>query len=58
MYLSLIELGIQFLLPFLTSLKWGKAPAEVIQSVQGAIDSLTSHKLDMITKSNLDAMRG
>ena len=58
MWLSIIELGIQFLLPFLSSLKGGKAPAEVIQSVQAAIDALLAHKADIINKSNLDALRG
>jgi hypothetical protein len=58
MYLSLIELGINFLSQFLSNLKWGKAPAEVLASVQAAIDSLQAHKLDMITKSNIDALRG
>ena len=58
MYLTLIELGIQFLLPFLSGLKGGKAPAEIIASIQAAIDALLAHKQDIINKSNLDALRG
>ena len=58
MYLQLIELGIQFLLPLLSSLKLGKAPAEVVASVQAAIDALLAHKFDIISKSNLDSLRG
>lgn len=58
MYLQLIELGIQFLTPFIASLKWGKAPAEVIASVQGSLDALAAHKNDIISKSNIDSLRG
>jgi len=58
MYLTLIDLGIQFLLPFLSGLKGGKAPAEVIAAIQAAIDAIIAHKQDIINKSNLDALRG
>jgi hypothetical protein len=58
MYLTLIDLGIQFLLPFLSGLKGGNAPAEVIASIQAAIDAIIAHKQDVISKSNLDSMRG
>ena len=58
MYLQLIELGIQFLLPLLSSLKLGKAPAEVVTAVQAAVDALLAHKMDIINKSNLDSLRG
>jgi hypothetical protein len=58
MYLTLIELGIQFLLPFISGLKGGKAPAEIIASVQAAIDALIAHKQDIVSKSNLDSLRG
>jgi len=58
MYLGLIELGINFLSQFLSNLKWGKAPAEVLASVQAALDALNAHKQDIISKSNLDAQRG
>jgi hypothetical protein len=57
-YLTLIDLGIQFLLPFISGLKGGKAPAEVIASVQAAIDAIIAHKADIINKSNLDSLRG
>jgi hypothetical protein len=58
MYLTLIELGIQFLLPFLSGLKGGKAPAEVLQAVQAAIDAIINHKQDIINRVNLESMRG
>ena len=58
MYISLIELGIQFLLQYLSGLKSGKVPAEVLTAVQAAIDALIAHKADVINKSNLDALRG
>jgi hypothetical protein len=57
-YLPLIELGIGFLEKFLAGLKWGKAPAEVIASVQAAYDALATHRMDIISKSNLDSLRG
>jgi hypothetical protein len=58
MYLNLIELGIQFLLPYISGLKGGKAPAELIAAIQAAIDGLIAHKTDIINKSNLDSLRG
>ena len=58
MYLTLIELGISFLIPFLQGLKGSKVPAEVAQAVQAAIDALLTHKQDIISKANLDALRG
>jgi hypothetical protein len=58
MYLTLIDLGIQFLLPFISGLKGGKAPAEVIAAIQAAIDAIIAHKQDIINKSNLESLRG
>jgi hypothetical protein len=58
LYLTLIDLGIQFLLPFISGLKGGKAPAELIAAVQAAIDAIIAHKVDIINKSNLDSLRG
>jgi len=58
MYLTLLDLGIQFLLPFISGLKGGKAPAEVIAAIQAAIDAIIAHKQDVISKSNLDSLRG
>lgn len=58
MYVQLIELGIQFLLQYLSSLKGAKVPVEVATAVQAAIDALLAHKQDVINKSNLDALRG
>lgn len=58
MYVQLLELGIQFLLQYLSGLKGSKVPAEVAAAVQAAIDALIAHKGDVISKSNLDALRG
>ena len=58
MYLTILDLGIQFLLQYLSGLKGAKVPAEILASVQAAIDALAVHKQDVISKSNLDALRG
>lgn len=58
MYLTIIELGIQFLLQYLSGLKGAKVPAEILASIQAAIDALTAHRQDVISKSNLDSLRG
>jgi len=57
MYLTLIEIGIQFLQQYLGGIKSAKMPLEVAQAVQAAIDALIEHKADVITKANLDALR-
>jgi hypothetical protein len=56
--ITLLDLGVQFLLPFLQSLKNGKVPAEVVAAVQAAIDAIAAHKQDLLTKANFDAQRG
>lgn len=58
MYLTLIDVGLTFLQQFVGGLKTGKAPAEVIAAVQAALDAIFAHKADIISKSNLDALRG
>jgi glutamate mutase epsilon subunit len=58
MYLALIELGIQFLVQYLGGLKGAKVPAEIAAAIQAAIDALLAHKQDVISKSNLDTLRG
>lgn len=58
MYITIIDLGIQFLLQYLSGLKGAKVPAEILASVQAAIDALATHKNDVISKSNLDSLRG
>lgn len=58
MIITLLDLGVQFLLPFLQSLKNGKVPAEVVAAVQAAIDAIAAHKQDLLTKANFDAQRG
>lgn len=58
MLLTILDLGIQFLTQYLSSVKSLKLPAEVAAAVQAAIDALFAHKADIISKSNLDALRG
>lgn len=58
MYLALIDVGLTFLQQFVGGLKTGKAPAEIIAAIQAAADALFAHKTDIISKSNLDALRG
>jgi len=58
MYLSLIDVGLTFLQSFLGGLKTSKAPADVVAAVQAAVDALFAHKADIISKANLDALRG
>ena len=58
MYLTLIDLGIQFLIQYLAGLKGSKVPAEIAGAIQAAIDALIAHKNDIITKSNLESLRG
>lgn len=57
-YVTLLDVGLSFLQTFVGGLKTGKAPAEVIAAVQAAVDALFSHKADIISKSNLDSLRG
>jgi hypothetical protein len=57
-YLTLLDVGIGFLQTFIGGLKGGKAPAEIIASVQSALDAIFSHKQDIINKANLEALRG
>ncbi len=56
-YVSLIDLGIALLQSFLSGTK-SKLPAEVLQSVQAAVDALAAHKDDVVTKAALEAQRG
>ena len=56
--LTLIDLGLGFLQTFLSGLKSSKVPAEVVAAVQAAFDKLLAHKDDVISKSNLDSLRG
>jgi hypothetical protein len=58
MYLALLDVGLSFLQQFVSGLKSGKAPAEVVAAVQAAVDALFNHKADIISKSNLDSLRG
>lgn len=56
-YITLLDLGLNFLETFLSNLK-NKLPAEVVQAIQAAIDALVAHKDDVVTKANLEAQRG
>jgi len=58
MYLTLLDVGLGFLQTFLGGLKGSKAPAEIVASIQAALDALFAHKQDVISKSNLDSLRG
>jgi hypothetical protein len=57
-YITLLDMGIQFLLQYLSGLKGAKVPAELLTSIQAAIDAIVTHKNDVISKSNLDSLRG
>ncbi len=56
-YVPMISLGLSFLQAFLTHSN-NQLPAEVAGAVQAAIDALTKHRDDLITKAALDAQRG
>lgn len=56
-YLTLLDLGFTFLNTFLGSLR-NKLPAEVVASVQAAMDAILKHKNDVITKGALESQRG
>lgn len=58
MYLIFVELGIQFLTQYLQSATGAKLPAEILAAIQAAINALITHKQDIISKSNLDSLRG
>jgi hypothetical protein len=58
MYLALLDVGLSFLQQFVSGLKSGKAPAEIIAAVQAAADAIFNHKADIISKSNLESLRG
>lgn len=58
MYITLLDVGLGFLQTFLGGLKGSKAPAEIVASVQAAIDAIFAHKQDIISKSNLESLRG
>jgi hypothetical protein len=45
-------------LQYLSGLKNGKVPAEIVTAIQAAIDALLAHKQDVISKSNLESLRG
>ena len=57
-YLMLLDLGISFLQQYLGNMKAAKVPIEVAQAIEASIAALMAHKQDIITKSNLDSLRG
>lgn len=57
-YITLIEMGISFLTPFISGMKGAKVPTEIIASAEKVLEALILHKQDVINKQNLDALRG
>lgn len=55
--IEVIDLGLTFLQMFLGKMS-NKLPAEVVASIQAAVDALVLHKNDLITKAALEAQRG
>lgn len=53
----LLDLGITFLQQFLIS-TGQKIPSQVVAAIQAAIDALSAHKDDLLTKANFEAQRG
>lgn len=53
----ILDLGITFLQSFLQS-TGQKVPSEVVAAIQAAIDALSAHKADLLTKANFEAQRG
>ena len=57
-YLSLIDIGVGFLRQYLSSLTSAKAPIEIINGIQASITALETHKNDVMSKANWEALRG
>jgi len=55
--IEIVDLGLSFLQMFLGKFK-SQLPAEIVASVQAAVDALAAHKDDLITKQNLENQRG
>jgi hypothetical protein len=56
MYLPFLNLGLGLLTQFLEGLK-NQAPVHVLSAVQAAIDAITAHKDDVVSKANLEAQK-
>jgi hypothetical protein len=54
----LIDLGLQQAKQLLESLTKAKAPVDVINDVQAAVDALQLHWNDDVTKAALESLRG
>jgi len=55
--IPLLDFGITILEGYLTHLG-NKVPAQLVASIQSAIDAIAAHRDDLITKQNLEAQRG
>ena len=55
-YLALLDLGLSFFNTYLAKLGH-KLPAEVVAAIQAAIDAITEHQTDIISKANLEKER-
>lgn len=57
-YSILIDLGFALGKDLVASLTKAKAPQEVLDAAQAAVDAISAHQQDLITKANLEAQRG
>ena len=55
--LGILNIVIPFLEAFLAN-HGQNLPAEILKSVQAAYQALSQHRGDLITKANLDSLRG
>lgn len=55
--IALIDLGLTFLTGFLGNVQ-NQVPKNVVSAIQAAIDALSAHREDLITKANLESNRG
>lgn len=55
--IPVIDLAITFLEMYLGKMS-NKLPAEVVAAIGAAIDALSAHKTDLLTKANMEAARG
>jgi len=56
--LALISLALSLGETLVSELTKSGVPAQVIASIQAAVNALAAHKNDLITKANLEAQRG
>jgi hypothetical protein len=56
-YVSLLNFFITIGMSFLSQTQ-SKLPREVLSAVQSALEAISKHRDDSITKANLEALRG